>query len=599
VNEQPGQRLTGLLLGLWFLVHQWLVVLPPVLGEALGGLFVVGLVLRLAGRLPPRWVAWGSLAVVAGIPFLAGMSPAGFFAGAAAWVAGSLLLRAMDARRALRVLLCAVTLLAVLALSTDIGSVPLIVDAAILLFLAQQSHTPEEATQSLRAVLLRALRLGVPVAAIVVPAFWIFPALSSRTEIALAGFSGELNPGDFSEIRPGRQLAFVARFSEDAPVPGVGELFWRGSVLDQNHGLRWLAGTARPARRDFGGLPAWHYALAIEPSRPVAPLGVSQGAGGVAAPADERLEIDVTSFEGPANDPPQPADVELPADVAGDPALRALAGRVFQGPGGTRQKLSALAEFFATSGFTYTMRPGRGGSVSTFLTKSRRGFCEHYAAASANLLRLGGIPARVITGYRGGRWNPWLRTLSVRDSDAHAWVEAWDPASASWLRFDATEAVAPDFLLQLATDRDPSRWTWPRRVITYASSLFVKGSEWISSTLRAGIVWAGVAAAALGGGLWFLARRSRRRDPVDEARAAMDRCAGRLGIPRAAGEPPLAWVARAAGRHPASAEVLANFAESYERAAYGRAGGSAANRLRLRAAVSGLRRVARSSSPRL
>jgi len=589
MSERPGQRLAGLLAGMWFIVHQWVIALPPLLGGALGILLVAGLVLRLLRLLPPRWVGWVGLAGTLGIPFVDGVSLPGVFAAAAAWVAGSMLLQVMDPKRVLRVLLCAVALLAVIALSTDIESVVLIVDVAILLFLAQQAHTPEEATQSLRAVLLRALRLGVPVAAVVVPAFWIFPALSSRTEVAMAGFSGELNPGDFSEIRPGRQLAFVAHFAEGETVPGVADLFWRGSVLDQNLGFRWLAGPLRSARSDFAGFPVWQYKLAIEPARPVAPVGMSIGYEGLTAPDDERLKIEITSFAAPSNDPPQGADVELPDSVSKAAALRALATTIFQPPGGTRQRLRELAEFFATSGFTYTIRPGRVDSVATFLTKSRRGFCEHYAAASANLLRLGGVPARVITGYRGGRWNPWLRTLSVRDSDAHAWVEAWDPASGSWIRFDATQVVAPEFMLQLETDRDPSRWAWPRTALTYVSSLFVQGGKWLA--MQATWLGVGLAAAALAGLGSFLWQHRRRRDPIDEALRALDRCAKRMEIPRSIGEPPLAWTARAAGGHPGSAEVLTRFASGYEAAAYSRSGGSAASRQRLRQAVASLRRA--------
>jgi len=591
MKEPQGQRVAGLLLGLWFIVHQWIVMLPEQLDSALGILMGAGLGLRLVRRLPPGWVAWLCLAGVFAVPFLAGMSLAGFFAGVSAWVAGVFLLQPLNPRRVLRVLLCAVILLAVIVLTADIASIPLIVDVAILLFLAQQSHTPEEASQSLRAILLRALRLVVPVAAVVVPVFWIFPALSNRTEVALAGFSGELNPGDFSEIRPGRQLAFVAHFAEGAKVPGVGDLFWRGSVLNDNHGFRWLAGAGRTRPKGFPCPPAWLYRLAIEPSRPVAPLGMSEELAEQAAPDDAQLDIEVASFNAQASDPPEESDLKLPEILANDPTLRALTGEIFRSPGGTRQRLGELAEFFTMSGFTYTIRPGRVKSITTFLTKTRRGFCEHYAAASANVLRLAGIPARVITGYRGGRWNPWLRTLSIRDSDAHAWVEAWDAESGSWIRFDPTEAVAPDFMLQLATNRDPSRWTWPRTALTYASSLFVQAGEWLSSPARTWLVPGILLAASASFLIWFLRQGGSRRDSLGQALAAMDRCALRLEIPRKAGETPLAWTAKAARLNPAAERILARFSACYEEAAYGISGASAASRSRLREAAAGLRKI--------
>ena len=591
MREPPGQRTAGLLLGIWFVVHQWLAAFPPSMAAALGILLVAGLLLRAVRILPPGWVGWLGLPAVVALPFLAGLPLADFVPGAAAGVAGSLLLQPMSPKRVLRVLLCAVVLLAALVLRTGLGPVLVIVDTAVLLLAAQQSHMPEEATQSLRAILIRALRLVVPVAAVVVPAFWIFPALSSRTEVALAGFAGELNPGDFSEIRPGRQLAFTARFDAGGSVPGVGDLFWRGSVLDKNLGFRWLAGHGRPEPQGLPGTPAWQYSLTIEPARPVAPLGMHEGVAETAAPDRARLQIQLASFDAPASDPPEAADLELPNEIAGDPVLRDLAQRIFRGPGGTPQRLAELAEFFATSGFVYTTRPGRTDSIASFLTASRRGFCEHYAAASANLLRLGGTPARVIAGYRGGRWNPWLRTLSVRDSDAHAWVEAWDPAAGSWVRFDPTESVAPGFILQLETDRDPARWTWPRTALTYASSLVVKGGDWLASPVRDWLVPGVLLAAPIGGLIWLLRQRRRRRDPLADALGALDRCAARLRIPREPGETPLAWTKTASRLHPDAEAILAGFSACYEEAAYGVDGGSAAIRSRLLKAAAGLQKI--------
>ena len=55
------------------------------------------------------------------------------------------------------------------------------------------------------------------------------------------------------------------------------------------------------------------------------------------------------------------------------------------------------------------------------------------------LLRVGGIPARNVTGYFGG-----VRTqagyYAVRAGDAHSWVEAWMPG-LGWMAFDPTPAT--------------------------------------------------------------------------------------------------------------------------------------------------------------
>jgi hypothetical protein len=80
--------------------------------------------------------------------------------------------------------------------------------------------------------------------------------------------------------------------------------------------------------------------------------------------------------------------------------------------------------------------------VDDFLFNTRRGFCGHFASSFTMLMRAAGIPARVVTGYQGGEWNPIGGYLIVRQSHAHAWSEVWFP-ERGWIRIDPTAAVAP------------------------------------------------------------------------------------------------------------------------------------------------------------
>jgi transglutaminase-like putative cysteine protease len=65
--------------------------------------------------------------------------------------------------------------------------------------------------------------------------------------------------------------------------------------------------------------------------------------------------------------------------------------------------------------------------LEEFLFRRRVGFCEHYAASFATLMRLAGIPARVIVGYLGGEYNDLGHFVLVRQADAHAWCEVFLP----------------------------------------------------------------------------------------------------------------------------------------------------------------------------
>jgi hypothetical protein len=60
----------------------------------------------------------------------------------------------------------------------------------------------------------------------------------------------------------------------------------------------------------------------------------------------------------------------------------------------------------------------------------------------ALLLRMGGVPARVATGFATGSYDSSKHQYVVSDLDAHAWVEVWFP-TYGWVRFDPTPAAAP------------------------------------------------------------------------------------------------------------------------------------------------------------
>ena len=100
---------------------------------------------------------------------------------------------------------------------------------------------------------------------------------------------------------------------------------------------------------------------------------------------------------------------------------------------------------FREQPFVYTMQPPRlaDNAVDEFLFETRKGFCEHYASAFTVVMRAAGVPARVVTGYQGGEFNPLGGYLIVRQSDAHAWAEVWI-RDRGWLRVDPTAAVAPE-----------------------------------------------------------------------------------------------------------------------------------------------------------
>jgi transglutaminase-like putative cysteine protease len=94
-------------------------------------------------------------------------------------------------------------------------------------------------------------------------------------------------------------------------------------------------------------------------------------------------------------------------------------------------------------GFVYSETPPPSVfPLVSFLLKDKAGYCQQFAGAMALLLRMGGVPARVATGFTTGDYDRSRHEYVVSDLNAHAWVEAWFP-TYGWVRFDPTPGSAP------------------------------------------------------------------------------------------------------------------------------------------------------------
>ena len=96
--------------------------------------------------------------------------------------------------------------------------------------------------------------------------------------------------------------------------------------------------------------------------------------------------------------------------------------------------------------FRYVERPAQPPAgqapLDYFLTQTHEGYCQHYAGAMALLLRMGGVPARVATGFCPGGYSSRKKAWIVRDTDAHAWVEVWFD-KYGWVTIDPTPDAHP------------------------------------------------------------------------------------------------------------------------------------------------------------
>jgi transglutaminase-like putative cysteine protease len=119
--------------------------------------------------------------------------------------------------------------------------------------------------------------------------------------------------------------------------------------------------------------------------------------------------------------------------------LHDTAARVTRAARTPYEAVLALESWFrGRGGFRYDESPPHTprSPLVAFVTRTKSGYCQHFAGAMAAMLRMLGIPARVAVGFTSGQKraeNTWV----VTDHEAHAWVEVWFPGHG-WIPFDPT-----------------------------------------------------------------------------------------------------------------------------------------------------------------
>jgi protein-glutamine gamma-glutamyltransferase len=307
---------------------------------------------------------------------------------------------------------------------------------------------------------------------LIVLLFVLFPRINTglrvdfrANRLASTGFSDRLSPGSIAALANSSDIAFRAELpGSTATLPG--SMYWRGVVMWHCDGLEWRAPyvPVSISSRDRGATQSFtnntirqRITLAPHGARWMfaldRPFEIPPGA--ILARGDYLWSVqtirkarryEVVSSLGPAGKDLTPVErreaLELPPSIS--PAVRDLGQSWTTQNSSPRSVVNSALQFFRAQGFRYSLTPGeyRKNDLEQFLFHRRVGFCEHYAASFATLMRLAGIPARVVVGYLGGEYNDLGHFFLVRQADTHAWCEVWLPESG-WTRVDPTAVVAP------------------------------------------------------------------------------------------------------------------------------------------------------------
>jgi len=325
--------------------------------------------------------------------------------------------------------------------------------------------------------LVTASKLLLQASPLVILFFLLFPRINTGLRFELrpfhsanTGFSDRLSPGSIAALANSSEIAFRAEFPGSSTRPS-GPMYWRGVVMWRCNGMEWRAPyEPRPKTSSNTADIAGSHSLTVQSPNPkeiqqritLAPNGarwmfaldrpVKSVPGAMLArgeylwsfqPIRKSRQYEVVSSESTGHDitAKERSDaLEVPGSIT--PAVRDLAYAWTMHNRDARGIVTSALQFFRTQGFGYSLTPGEYHDLEEFLFRGRVGFCEHYATSFATLMRLAGIPARVVVGYLGGEYNDLGHFFLVRQADAHAWCEVWFPETG-WTRVDPTAAVAP------------------------------------------------------------------------------------------------------------------------------------------------------------
>ncbi len=272
------------------------------------------------------------------------------------------------------------------------------------------------------------------------------------------GFTEKLTPGDVSSAVKVREVIFRASFL-DQKEPQFSELYWIGSYLTKNDGLTWTPDNfGRQKQRGIG--KEFLYRLDYEDSKrfPLFYLEGSYqfktlGTARIKTKLNGSMSVDPIKGQRPSievvkgkrdsydyTDKVLQRYLQLEQSKISD-RLRTFSNR-FHGEN-LDEVRDKIYEYFS-DGFTYTLNPGTYDTtegIEEFLMDRKIGFCGHFASAMAILLRMNGIPSRVVAGFMGGTFNEYGNYYIVTSEDSHAWVEGYEKGRG-WVRLDPTAIVA-------------------------------------------------------------------------------------------------------------------------------------------------------------
>jgi transglutaminase-like putative cysteine protease len=414
------------------------------------------------------------------------------------------------------------------------------------------------------------------------------------------------------------------------PIEQVDELVTEAGQTLSSDTLRWNAATGKYS---VSGLPdpIAFYRAKVRPVPQASKLAIGKASAG-----------DVGNNQKTESEEELARYLQLPDEL---PQRVALLAKTVTAAGKDPMDRAMLLENYLKTHYEYSLdqpkRPPAGEDfVDDFLFRQKLGYCDYFSTAMVVMLRSVGIPARWVKGYAPGEVDGdgseeaesgvlpavsgaaasagaaagdvpgHMLHITVRNSDAHSWAEAYLPG-VGWVGFEPTPgftlpagsadaraaaaaALKPAPAQPAAADAAarPAAEPWPQRLRQLPAAIAAwpaAAAAWLrDAAATAAGAWRVAAALALAAPLAWAAWRQRHALALRLALRGYRRAAGsREQLLRVCerlwlrvfrlfgGKPPQLtlreYIASLAGISPAQRQALIALARMYEAARYGEA----------------------------
>jgi len=340
--------------------------------------------------------------------------------------------------------------------------------------------------------------------AVIMILFFLLPRLSqgllqhnNAEANRTTGFSDRVNLGDIAPFKT-NSTVIMRVTPESTPVERI---YLRGTAFDQYDGVAW----SKPEKKEVllkrstdgrfylnnkhSNSPALVLDIMLEPLDSEY-LVTASGAFAVSGafnnlwykPSTEAIHLSSPPFEAieywvrvdkkpgksPAPESRYSSTVYLDSSPEGQRVVE-LTKTIVAGETDDLKKALKIQSYLQKN-YTYNLNPAGNGKhpLEDFLFRTKEGFCQHYATAMALMLRVAGIPSRVVNGYQEGEWNEYGNYYIVRQSDAHSWVEAY--IDGKWLTTDPTppSLLASSMPSRIFKFLDYWRLRWTKHIVNFS-----------------------------------------------------------------------------------------------------------------------------------